>query len=97
MTHKIAFQGRPGAYSHMACLAAFPALEPLPCPTFYDAFKAVDGGRADYAMIPIDNSIAGRVADIHQLEARPVSPIDRGQDLIGNNGLPCAARVVPIE
>jgi prephenate dehydratase len=67
MTHKIAFQGRPGAYSHMACLTAFPKLEPLPCPTFFDAFKAVDGGRADYAMIPIDNSIAGRVADIHQL------------------------------
>lgn len=67
MTNKIAFQGRPGAYSHMACLAAFPKLEPLPCPTFADAFRAVDGGRADYAMIPIDNSIAGRVADIHAL------------------------------
>jgi prephenate dehydratase len=67
MTHKIAFQGRPGAYSHMACVAAFPKLEPLPCPTFFDAFKAVDTGRADYAMIPIDNSIAGRVADIHSL------------------------------
>ncbi len=67
MTNKIAFQGRAGAYSHMACLAAFPKLEPLPCPTFADAFKAAETGRADIAMIPIDNSIAGRVADIHHL------------------------------
>lgn len=70
MTDKIAFQGRPGAYSHMACLTAFPKLEPLPCPSFADAFKAVESGKADYAMIPIDNSIAGRVADIHQLLPR---------------------------
>ena len=67
MTNKIAFQGKPGAYSHMACVAAFPKLEPLPCPTFADAFRAADTGKADYAMIPIDNSIAGRVADIHSL------------------------------
>ena len=70
MTDKIAFQGRPGAYSHMACLTAFPKLEPLPCPSFADAFKAVETGKADYAMIPIDNSIAGRVADIHHLLPR---------------------------
>lgn len=67
MTRKIAFQGRAGAYSHMACMSAFPDLEPLPCPTFAEAFKAVEAGRADVAMIPIDNSIAGRVADIHLL------------------------------
>jgi prephenate dehydratase len=67
MTRKIAFQGRAGAYSHMACMSAFPELEPLPCPTFAEAFKAVEAGRADVAMIPIDNSIAGRVADIHLL------------------------------
>jgi prephenate dehydratase len=67
MTHKIAFQGKAGAYSHTACLTAFPKLEPLPCPTFADAFKAVETGRAEMAMIPIDNSIAGRVADIHHL------------------------------
>lgn len=70
MTGKISFQGRAGAYSHMACLAAFPKLEPLPCPTFADAFKAVESGKADVAMIPIDNSIAGRVADIHHLLPR---------------------------
>jgi prephenate dehydratase len=67
MTGKIAFQGRAGAYSHTACLTAFPKLEPLPCPTFADAFRAVESGRAEMAMIPIDNSIAGRVADIHHL------------------------------
>ncbi|MBI3440841.1 MAG: prephenate dehydratase [Proteobacteria bacterium] len=67
MTKKIAFQGKNGAYSHTACLTAFPQLQPLPCPTFAEAFRAVETGRADMAMIPIDNSIAGRVADIHQL------------------------------
>jgi len=63
----IAFQGLPGAYSHMACRSAFPAMVPLPCMTFEDAFAAVREGRARYAMIPIDNSVAGRVADVHHL------------------------------
>ena len=53
----IAFQGELGAYSHAACRAAYPAMEPLPCPTFEDAFAAVREGRARYAMIPIDNSL----------------------------------------
>jgi prephenate dehydratase len=64
---KIAFQGEPGANSHIACRAAYPDHEPLPCPTFEDAFAAVRTGRAALAMIPIDNSVAGRVADIHHL------------------------------
>lgn len=72
-TDKIAFQGKAGAFSHTACLTAFPKMEPLPCPTFADAFRAVESGRADMAMIPIDNSIAGRVADIHHL--LPRSPL----------------------
>jgi prephenate dehydratase len=63
----IAFQGAPGAYSHVACTNAFPAMQPLPSPTFEDAFAAVREGRARYAMIPIDNTVAGRVADVHQL------------------------------
>jgi prephenate dehydratase len=63
----IAFQGEPGAYSHAACRAAYPAMQPLPCATFEDAFAAVREGRARYAMIPIDNSLAGRVADVHHL------------------------------
>ncbi len=64
---KIAFQGEPGANSHIACNLAYPNDEPLPCPTFEDAFAAVRTGRAALAMIPIDNSVAGRVADIHHL------------------------------
>jgi len=64
---KIAFQGVPGAYSNMACVAAYPNMIPLPCPTFEDTFSAVSGGVAALAMIPIENSIAGRVADIHHL------------------------------
>jgi len=67
---RIAFQGEPGANSHIACNQAYPGHEPLPCPTFEDAFAAVRGGRAKLAMIPIDNSIAGRVADIHHLMPR---------------------------
>ncbi len=64
---KIAFQGEPGANSHIACKEAYRNLEPLPCATFEDAFAAVRTGRAALAMIPIDNSVAGRVADIHHL------------------------------
>jgi len=64
---KIAFQGELGANSHIACNGAYPGYQPLPCPTFEDAFAAVRSGRAKLAMIPIDNSVAGRVADIHHL------------------------------
>ncbi len=63
----IAFQGLPGAYSNVACRAARADLEPLPCDTFDDAFAAVAEGRASLGMIPIENSVAGRVADIHHL------------------------------
>jgi prephenate dehydratase len=67
MTGRIAFQGDFGANSDMACRDMFPGMEPLPCPTFEDAFSAVESGLADLAMIPIENTIAGRVADIHHL------------------------------
>ena len=66
-TNRIAFQGEFGANSDMACRDMFPQMEPLPCPTFEDAFVAVENGEADLAMIPIENTIAGRVADIHYL------------------------------
>lgn len=66
-TNRIAFQGEPGANSDTACRDMFPDMEPLPCPTFEDAFNAVETGKADLAMIPIENTIAGRVADIHHL------------------------------
>jgi prephenate dehydratase len=64
---KIVFQGEPGANSHIACKQAYPRYEPVPCPTFEDAFNAVARGQAALAMIPIENSVAGRVADIHHL------------------------------
>ncbi|MEZ5919785.1 MAG: prephenate dehydratase [Parvularculaceae bacterium] len=63
----IAYQGEPGAYSHMACEAFAPLLTPLACPTFEEAFAAVREGRAARAMLPVENSLAGRVADIHHL------------------------------
>ena len=64
---KIAYQGEPGANSHLACRDAYPRMEPLACPTFEDALAAVKSGEAKLAMIPIENSVAGRVADIHHL------------------------------
>jgi prephenate dehydratase len=70
MPLKIAYQGEPGANSHIACIEAYPTYEPLPCGTFEDAFQAVTDGEAALAMIPIDNSVAGRVADIHHLLPR---------------------------
>ncbi|MET4698644.1 prephenate dehydratase [Constrictibacter sp. MBR-5] len=63
----IAFQGEPGAYSDLACRAAYPDMTTLPCASFEQAFAAVEEGRAAIGMIPIENSVAGRVADIHQL------------------------------
>lgn len=66
-TNRIAFQGDFGANSDMACRDMFPTMEPLPCPTFEDAFVALESGDADLAMIPIENTLAGRVADIHHL------------------------------
>ncbi|QWF22501.1 prephenate dehydratase [Nocardioides sp. LMS-CY] len=70
VTRRIAYQGEPGANSHQVCKEHYPDWEALACASFEDVFAAVDGGpgvepSADLAMIPIDNSIAGRVADIH--------------------------------
>jgi prephenate dehydratase len=67
VTNKIAFQGSLGAYSHMACLAVKPEMTPMPCRSFEDMLLAVQEGDADLAMVPVENSIAGRVADIHNL------------------------------
>jgi len=65
--HKIAFQGVPGAYSHMACQAVMPDMEPVPCASFEIMLTEVQEGRAKLAMVPVENSTAGRVADIHHL------------------------------
>ena len=64
---KIVFQGEPGANSHLAARDAYPGMEAMPCATFEDALAAVKTGKAKLAMIPIENSVAGRVADIHHL------------------------------
>lgn len=63
----IAFQGELGAYSHEACAIARPGMEAMPCATFEDVIAAVREGRADQAMLPVENSTYGRVADIHRL------------------------------
>ena len=63
----IAYQGEPGAYSHAACREARPEFDPLACPTFEEAFEIVESGGASRAMIPIDNSLGGRVALVHHL------------------------------
>lgn len=82
-TRQIAFQGERGANSDMACRQMFgDALEPLPCPTFEDAFAALRDARADLAMIPIENTIAGRVADIHHLLP------ESGLRIVGEHFLP---------
>jgi prephenate dehydratase len=79
---RIVFQGEPGANSHIAISEAYPKAEAVPCPTFEDCFAAVTNGAADLAMIPIENSLAGRVADIHHL--LPVS----GLHIVGEYFLP---------
>jgi prephenate dehydratase len=62
---KIAFQGVPGAYSDLACRNAYPGMETLPCPTFEACIDAVKDGTAELAMLPCENTLAGRVPDIH--------------------------------
>jgi prephenate dehydratase len=64
---RIAYQGEPGANSHLACMEAYPDHEAVACATFEDALAAVSSGDVALAMIPIENSVAGRVADIHHL------------------------------
>jgi prephenate dehydratase len=64
---KVAFQGEPGANSHLAIREVYPDAEAMACATFEDAFAAIASGQADLGMIPIENSVAGRVADIHHL------------------------------
>ena len=78
----ISYQGEPGANSHIACRETHPDFDPLPCSTFEDALGAVKSGEAQFAMIPIENSLAGRVADIHHLLP------DSGLYIVGEHFLP---------
>src|SRR5262249_59413146 len=66
-TNKVVFQGEPGANSHLAIREVYPDSVAIPCATFEDCFAAISSGEADLGMIPIENSVAGRVADIHHL------------------------------
>ncbi len=79
---KIVFQGEPGANSHIASRDVYPDFEAVPAPTFEDCFQAMTRGDVDLAMIPIENSLAGRVADIHHLLP------DSGLHIIGEYFLP---------
>jgi len=85
---RIVFQGEPGANSDIACREAYPDYQPLPCPTFEDALGAVASGEAELGMIPIENSLAGRVADIHHL--MPIS----GLHIVGEWFLPIRNQLV---
>ncbi|HYE41890.1 MAG TPA: prephenate dehydratase [Caulobacteraceae bacterium] len=78
----IAYQGEPGAFSHEACRAWAPAYEPLACPTFEDAFDAVQSGRVALGMIPVENTVAGRVTDVHHLLPKS------GLRIVGEHFLP---------
>jgi prephenate dehydratase len=87
---RIAYQGEPGANSHQVCKEHYPTWESVPCASFEDVFATVENGDADLAMIPIDNSIAGRVADIHHF--LPTS----GLHIIGEHFLPIEFTVMAV-
>ncbi|MEM7679650.1 MAG: prephenate dehydratase [Pseudomonadota bacterium] len=88
---KIAFQGAPGAFSDLACRTAMPDIKTMPCKSFDDAFLAVQEGEAAYAMIPIDNTIAGRVADVHHLMP------DSGLFIIGEHFQPISHNLLGVK
>ncbi len=82
MTGQIHYQGEPGAFSHLACSRFFPDHQPMPCQSFAAAFAAVRANKGDLAMIPVDNSVAGRVSDIYHLLP------EGGLKIIGEHYLP---------
>jgi prephenate dehydratase len=88
---QISYQGEPGANSHIACIEVYPDLAPLAKASFEDAFAAVTEGAADLAMIPIENSVAGRVADIHHL--MPIS----GLNIVGEFFLPLQHQLMGVK
>ncbi|MGQ3671569.1 prephenate dehydratase [Xanthobacter sp. TB0136] len=88
---RITFQGEAGANSHIACRDVFPDYEAVPCATFEDAFAPVENGTVELAMIPIENSVAGRVADIHHL--MPRSPLQ----IVGEYFLPLSHQLLGVK
>jgi prephenate dehydratase len=88
---RISYQGEPGANSHIACSEVFPDLTPMPCATFEDALAAITSGEARYGMIPIENSLAGRVADIHHLLPKS------GLYIVGEHFLPIRFQLMSVK
>jgi prephenate dehydratase len=88
---KIAFQGEPGANSHEACRDYFPDHEATPYATFEEAFEAIGSGDCELGMIPVENSIAGRVADVHHLLP------DAGLHIIGERFKPIRFQLMAIK
>jgi prephenate dehydratase len=88
---KVVFQGEPGSNSHIACRQVLPDAEAVPTPTFEDCFAAITSGEAELGMIPIENSLAGRVADIHHLLP------DSGLHIVGEHFLPIHFHVMSVK
>src|SRR3954470_24842139 len=87
---KVVFQGEPGANSHLAIHEVYPDAEAMPCATFEDCFAAITSGDADICMIPIENSVAGRVADIHHLMPHA------GLHIVGEHFMPVRHQLMAI-
>src|SRR5205085_823665 len=87
----VVFQGEPGANSHLAIREVYPDAEAIPCATFEDCFTAITAGEADLGMIPIENSVAGRVADIHHLMA------NTGLHIIGEHFMPVRHQLLAVD
>ena len=90
MTDAIVYQGEPGAYSHLACQDGFPEMTPVPCASFSSAFSQVSSGMARLAMIPVENTVAGRVSDIYHLLP------EGGLHIIGEQYLPVHHQLLAI-
>src|SRR5215211_3859877 len=88
---KVVFQGEPGANSHLAIRDVYPDCEAVPCPTFEDCFAAITSGEAALGMIPIENSVAGRVADIHHLMP------DSGLHIIAEHFMPVRHQLLAVK
>jgi len=88
---RVAFQGERGANSHLAIAEAYPDCEAVPCATFEDAFTLITAGEADLGMIPVENSLAGRVADIHHLMP------DSGLHIVAEHFMPVRHQLLGIK
>lgn len=91
MSRKIAFQGELGAFSHATAMAVFPSDEPVPCVTFEDTIGAVQSGKAEFAVVPVENSLYGRITDIHHILP------ESGLYIIGEHYLPIRMHLLGIK